>query len=70
MGNQNGRILHWLETHDGLTQLEAFNALGVCRLSERCREIEKAGVLIDHEPEKTPGQARVIRYKLQRIPYG
>ena len=67
---QNTRILTYLETHDGLSQLEAFNALGCCRLSERIRELERLGFLIDHEPEKTAGGARVIRYRLQRIAYG
>ena len=69
--SQNARILSWLEQHDeGVTQLEAFNALGCCRLSERIREIERAGFLIDHEPERTANGARVIRYRLQRIAYG
>ena len=67
---QNDKLLLWLDSHDGITQLEAFNALGCCRLSERCREIEKQGYLISREPEKTPGGARVIRYRLEHIPYG
>lgn len=70
MASQNARLLAFLESHEGVTQLEAFNALGCCRLSERIREIERAGYLIEHEPEKTPGGARVIRYRLTRIAYG
>ncbi len=62
---QNARLLNWLETHpNGLTQLEAFNALGCCRLSERVRELERLGYLIEHSPEKTPSGARVVRYRL------
>ena len=67
---QNARLLNYLETHDGVTQLDAFNALGCCRLSERVRELERLGFLIEHEPERTAGGARVIRYRLQRIAYG
>jgi hypothetical protein len=69
---QNGRLLHYLETHDnGITTLEAMENLRVLRLSQRIIELQQAGYLIDHEPEKTPGGARVIRYKLHdRYPYG
>ena len=68
---QNARILNWLESHDeGITTLEASDNLRICRLSERIREIERLGFLIDHEPERTAGGARVIRYRLQRIAYG
>lgn len=65
MATQNGKLLAYLERHpEGVTQLEAFTALGICRLSERVREIEALGYLISHEPEKTAGGARVVRYKL------
>ena len=67
---QNARLLNWLESHDGVTQLEAFTMLGCCRLSERIRELERLGIPIDHEPEKTPSGARVIRYRLTHIAYG
>ena len=68
--SQNAKLLVYLESHDGVTQLEAFNGLGICRLSERCRELERLGFLIEHEPERTSGGARVIRYRLQRIACG
>ena len=47
-----------------MTQLEAFNTLGICRLSERIREIEALNYIIEHRAEKTPNGARVVRYKL------
>lgn len=38
---QNKRLLAYLKKHrKGITQLEAFTALGICRLSERVRELE------------------------------
>ena len=66
---QNTKLLAYLESHDGITQLEAFNTLGICRLSERVRELEKHDILIDHVPEHTE-HARFIRYKLLRVAYG
>lgn len=67
---QNGRLLNWLETHPGgITQLEAFNTLGICRLSERIREIEALDYIIEHRPEKTNGGARIVRYKLVSCPH-
>mgnify|MGYP001574898448 CR=1 FL=1 len=68
---QNARILNWLESHDdGITTLEASDNLRICRLSERIREIERLGFLIEHEPERTSGGARIMRYRLLRVAYG
>ena len=67
---QNGKILHWLETHDGITTLEATLNLGVCRISERIREIERLGVSIDHVPETTSNGHHVVRYKLLKVAHG
>ena len=67
---QKSRLLDYLQTHDGITTLEASDELRICRLSERARELERLGFLIDHEPERTASGARVIRYRLQRIAYG
>ena len=62
--SQNGKLLHFLETHpNGITQLESFNTLGICRLSERVRELEALDYIIEYRVEKTPN-ARVIRYVL------
>lgn len=64
---QNARLLNWLETRGPITQLDAFNALGVCRLSERVREIEKLGYVIEHQRVEVPsreGKARVMQYRL------
>ena len=50
-----------------LTQMEAFNALGITRLSERVRELEAAGYIFARKPETVAsryGSARVVRYQL------
>lgn len=66
---QLGKLLNYLETHpSGITQLEAFNTLGICRLSERVRELEGLSFVIEHRAERTVGGARVIRYLLVREP--
>jgi len=67
--SQNAKLLTYLESHDGITQLESFNTLGICRLSERIRELERF-YLIEHQPEKTQSGARVIRYRLNKVAYG
>ena len=68
--SQNSRLLNYLKIHDGITQLESFNGLGICRLSERIRELERLGFLIDHQPERTLSGARVVRYSLLRVAIG
>ena len=70
MGRQNRNLLNWLESHDeGISTLEAMEKLRICRLSERIREIERLGYLIDHERDSSVN-ARFVRYRLLRIPYG
>ena len=79
---QNQRLLAYLRKHrKGITTMEAFQNLGICRLSERIREIQGAyPVEITHKVkdqndpviritktrETTPTGATVTRYKLAR----
>jgi hypothetical protein len=68
---QNQQILHWLESHDsGLSTLEAFELFKCCRISERIRELERQGYLIEHEPERTSRGKRIMRYRLLKVAYG
>ena len=67
---QLARLLNHLEQRGPITQLEAFNALGVCRLSERVRELESRGYLIEHEDgvevlDRFGHKCRVTRYRLR-----
>ena len=66
MAKQNLRLYEYLKTHDGVTTLEAFTYLGICRLSERIRELEDDRYIIDRQWETTQGGARVVRYRLLR----
>ena len=71
---QLARLLNHLEAHGSITQLEAFTAIGACRLSERVRELERLGYIIDHEWITVPTRdkpAHVVRYTLQtKYAYG
>jgi Helix-turn-helix domain len=65
---QNSWLLRHLKSGHGITTLQAHR-YGICRLSERCRELEKAG----HKIKKTPkrvgtrygnGTVRVVEYRI------
>jgi len=66
--SQNAKLLSYLERHNGITTFEATLQLGICRLSERVREIEALGYVLAHDAERTPSGARVIRYRLISVP--
>jgi hypothetical protein len=67
---QNAKLLAYLESHDGITTFEATLNLGICRLSERVREIERLGFNISHDPETVNGH-HFIRYRLvEHYAYG
>jgi len=68
--SQNGRLLSYLESHGGITTLEAMEQLRILRLSQRIIELERLGFIIEHTPEMTPGGARVMRYSLLRVAVG
>ena len=43
MNTQNDRLLEYLKTHDGITQLVALNELGIFRLASRVNDLRKKG---------------------------
>ena len=43
---QTAKVLEYMRTHDGITTLEAFNSLGVTRLSARIWDLKEAGFRI------------------------
>ena len=64
---QLARLLNHLEQRGPITQLDAFNDLGICRLSERVRELEARGYTIEHMMITVPtrtGTAHVMQYHL------
>jgi len=80
---QNQRLLAYLRKHKkGITTMEAFSKLGICRLSERIRELDGQSeewvndrkwwephhkeIKITRTRETTPSGATVTRYKLAR----
>lgn len=69
---QKAKLLTYLQRHGSVTQMEAFSILGICRLSERVREIEQLGWTIAHTrtevPTRTGKPAHVVRYSIVREP--
>ena len=63
MSQNRALIKHLKSNRRGITQMEAFTVLGVCRLSERIRELEASGyVLIRIREEGTNRHGNAIRY--------
>ncbi len=63
-GTQNERILAHLMIEGPLTALEALELCGCMRLSERIRELKKAGYAITSSMVKVPSGKRVAEYRL------
>lgn len=65
--SQLDALKKYLKHRKTITQLEAFNALGICRLSERVRELEASGLKFLRNRVAVAsryGSARVTEYKL------
>ena len=66
---QNEAILKHLRRHKTITTMEAFKNYGVCRLSERIRELKALGKKIGGHMVKVKtryGSSSVKRYYLAR----
>lgn len=66
---QTEAILKHLRKKKTITQLEAFTGLGVCRLSERIRELKREGHKIGGHMVRVPtryGSANVKKYYLAK----
>jgi hypothetical protein len=46
---QNEKILHWFETHEVITPLDAMQAYRIMRLAARIKELEAVGHRFQHE---------------------
>ena len=69
--SQNAKLLSYLSLHGSITTHEAFDALGICRLSERVRELERLRWVFAHTRTQVPtrhGHAYVTRYSVIREP--
>jgi hypothetical protein len=62
MSRQNEALRSYLDAGYRITQLDAFNQFGICRLSERIRELEASGYPINKANYKTPNGAVVKQY--------
>lgn len=62
---QRARVLKWLETHEGLTVMEAVTELSIMSLPKRIQELREAGYRIKMTYNKTKSGARYGVYSLQ-----
>ena len=46
MRSQNERVLEYMKEHNGITSLQAYDKLGVTRLSARIKDLRTAGHII------------------------
>lgn len=64
--NQKNRVLDYSQTHNGITQAEAYDAFGCLRLSERIRELADLGYKIEKVWEEDLNRygekVRYVRY--------
>ena len=68
--SQHDAIKQALERGATITPQIAYLEFQCLRLSERIRELEAEGILIDHEWLVTANHKRVMSYRLIRIAYG
>lgn len=69
MRGHKKRLLEYLETHEGITSLEAINLLGNTRISETVRALREMGypiVSVWQEGENRYGEkTRFVKYVLK-----
>ncbi len=59
MSTQKSLVLNHLRTRGSITTFVAFDEYSICRLSERIRELERDGHLINHTPITHNGKSYV-----------
>lgn len=56
---QKSLVLNHLRTRGSITTFVAFDEYSICRLSERIRELERDGHVINHTPITREGKSYV-----------
>lgn len=62
---QTEQILAYMETHNGITSMDAFFEFGITRLAARISDARKMGYVIESVPEKNNGKV-YARYYLKK----
>ena len=66
--SQNEKVLSYLKTHTGITSWNAFEQLGITRLSARIHDLRDKGHIIEnvvHESVNRDGEkTRFVEYRL------
>lgn len=67
-GTQCDRLIDYLMNHDGITQVEALNELGILRLASRISELKNDGYAIEKDmvtvTNRFNEKCSVARYRL------
>lgn len=68
MYTQKVRLLNYLKKYSGITTFQAMNSLSILRLSERIRELQSDGIVIQKHIVDVNNQfgekCRVMKYSL------
>jgi len=68
MKSQNERVLEYMKEHDGITSLQAYEKLGVTRLSARIKDLRTQGNIIFSDPVEVENRfgdmCKVSMYRL------
>lgn len=68
--DQHTRILHYMETHKGITPMDAFHELGITKLATRIGEMTRKGIKItkiwEEGVDRYGDPTRYKRYFLER----
>lgn len=62
--SQKSKLLVYLERHGSITTAEAMTNLSCYRVSERIRELEELGRVIEHSIEPNGNGSKHARYRL------
>ncbi len=66
---QNQRVLDYIETHGGITQLEALTEIGVMRLASRISDLKRRGYPITSQMQAVKNRygetCHVKRYSME-----
>jgi len=62
--SQKSKLLEYLESGKTVTTASAVDLWKCYRVSERVRELESEGHIIEHKREISSGGAQIVRYRL------
>jgi len=69
LSTQCDRVLEYMKTHDGITQMDALNEIGVWRLASRISDLRRIGYIISKSMVSVKNRygekCRIAKYRLE-----